>query len=78
MLKRVRESRGMPFLKRGMRVEHTHSGRKGVITAGNWSGNINVRFDGDKISQNCHPKWMMKYFDTEGKVIKEYGKDGEI
>ena len=71
-LKNVKEKRGMPFLKRGMKVQSIHSGRFGVVTSGNWSGNINVRMDGDKLSGNYHPKWKMRYFDKAGNVIAEY------
>jgi hypothetical protein len=72
MLEYVRKYRNMPFIKRGMRVLHTHNNRSGVVTGGNSSGNINVRFDGDNYSINCHPKWKMKYFDTANNLIKEY------
>lgn len=68
----VKENRGLPFVKRGMRVEYTYNGKKGVITGGNSSGNINVRFDGQKHSENCHPRWKMIYFDKNGDLIKEF------
>ncbi|CAI8948083.1 hypothetical protein EMIT07CA2_550120 [Brevibacillus sp. IT-7CA2] len=67
----VKERRNMPFLKRGMRVQV--DGLMGVVTAGNRSGNINVRFDGKKHSENVHPWWRTKYFDKDGILIKEYG-----
>ncbi|WP_201785154.1 MULTISPECIES: hypothetical protein [Bacillaceae] len=69
-LKNVKEKRFMPFLKRGMRVEV--DGKMGVVTAGNRSLNINVRFDGEKYSGNCHPKWRTRYFDKNGNVIADY------
>lgn len=68
----VRKGRDIPWLKRGMRVEHTYNGKKGRVSGSNGSGNINVIFDGDNWSQNCHPHWMMKYFDKDGELIKEY------
>ena len=68
----VKNQRGLPFVKRGMRVENTYNGKKGKITGGNSSGNIQVKFDGNKYSQNCHPTYMMKYFDEEGNLIKEF------
>lgn len=72
----VREQRGLTFIKKGMRVEHTYGGKvqRGVIKGGNSSGNLNILFDGDKKPQNCHPTWAMKYFDDEGNVIAEYGE----
>ena len=60
----------LPFLKRGMRVEV--NGRMGVVTSGNGSGNIDVRFDGERLSVNCHPHWRTRYFDEEGNVIADY------
>lgn len=68
----IRKSRGLPFLKRGMRVQFLHNGRFGKITGANIGGNINIRFDGDTFSQNCHPRWRMRYFDKEGNVIREF------
>ena len=67
-----RKSRGMPFVKRGMRVVHTHSGKKGRISGANSSCNLNITFDGDNYSQNCHPWWMMQYFNEKGEIIAEY------
>ncbi len=68
----IRKQRSMPFLKVGMRVFHTHNKKFGVVTGANNSQNINVKFDGDKFTQNCHPHWMMQYFDKDEKMIKEY------
>ena len=66
----VKESRNMPFLKRGMVIEV--DGRKGIVTAGNHSGNVNVRFDGEKHAVNCHPQWETVYFDKDGNVLADY------
>ena len=71
-IKSIRKSRYMPFIKRGMRVLHTHTNRYGRITGGNESCNLQVKFDGDKYSQNCHPKFKMIYFDKKGNIIKSY------
>ncbi len=72
-IKQVRKWRFMPFIKRGMRVTHTHSGRSGRISGSNGGLNLNITFDGDNHSTNCHPNWMMKYFDGKGNLIKEFG-----
>lgn len=75
----VRKQRGLPFIKRGMRVKHTHNGKFGVIAGSNESGNINVRFDGERKSVNCHPLWKMQYFNTNGELIAEYrGEDALV
>ena len=62
----------MPFVKRGMRVKSTHSGKYGRISGVNSSENLNVIFDGETHVSNCHPTWMMQYFNSEGVVIAEY------
>ncbi len=72
-LENVRRYRGMPFIKRGMRVLHTYNNRYGRISGSNWSGNLNITFDGDSHSTNCHPNFMMRYFNDDGDVIAEYG-----
>lgn len=71
-LKQVKERRFMPFLKRGMQVEVNE--KLGVVTAGNSSGNINVRFEDVRFSINCHPKWETRYFAKDGSVIADYRK----
>lgn len=70
----VKNFRGLKFVKRGMKVEHTYNGKTqiGRITSGNSSGNLNIRFEGKKKSENCHPRWAMKYFDKEGNIICEF------
>lgn len=67
----VRKNRGLPFLKRGMRVQLNYSGKSktGVVTGANESLNINIRFDGSKRSTNCHPRWAISYFDKDGNTI---------
>ncbi|MGY5718897.1 hypothetical protein ACXHQ0_16745 [Vibrio antiquarius] len=68
----VRVDRGMPFLKRGMRVYSTYSKQFGTITGANRSGNLNIRMDGERRSGNYHPQWQLQYFDDNGTVIAEY------
>ena len=71
-LKDFRKRRNMPFVKRGMRVVFTYDGRKGRIAGANESSNLNIIFDGEKKSVNCHPYFKMQYFDKQGELIKEY------
>ena len=73
-IKDFRVSRGMPFVKKGMRVYHIHNERYGRVSGVNNSQNLNITFDGDNYSVNCHPHWQMQYFDADGKLIAEYGK----
>lgn len=68
----MKKIRGMPFIKVGMRVLFTHSRKWGTITGVNNSANLNVKFDGDNYSCNCHPTWMMQYYDADGKMIAEF------
>jgi hypothetical protein len=68
----IRKKRFMPFLKVGMRVFNIHNQMFGKVTGANNSQNINVKFDGDKHTRNCHPQWKMKYFAVNGRLIEEY------
>ena len=68
----VKTQRGLDFVKKGMRVECTYNGKKGIIKGGNRDGNLDILFDGEKRSDNCHPTWAMKYFDEDGNVLAEY------
>jgi hypothetical protein len=72
----VKETRGLKFVKKGMKVQHAYGGKtlNGTIKSGNSSGNLNILFDGEKKPRNCHPTWAMKYFDNEGNVIAEFGE----
>ena len=51
-LKDFRQHRNMPFVKRGMRVIHTHNGKTGRIAGANPSANLNIIFDGETRSVN--------------------------
>ena len=72
----VKKQRGLPFLKKGMRVELTYGSikKQGIIKGGNHCGNIDVLFEGQKKVDNCHPKWAIKYFDAQNNIIAEYGE----
>ena len=71
-MSQIRKQRNMPFLKRGMRVYFIYDKKWGTISGANNSGNINVKFDGDNFSRNCHPHFEMKYYDNNGKLIAIY------
>jgi hypothetical protein len=64
---RVVEYRGLPKLKKGMRCEV--NGKAGRVWGGNGSANLDVLFDGEKRTMNCHPDWKMKIFNDAGEVI---------
>lgn len=61
--------RALHFLERNMRVEV--NGKTGRVV-GNHGFNLLVRFDETGFEQNCHPTWMVKYFNTQGELIKEF------
>ena len=65
----VVEYRGLPKIKKGMRCEV--NGKQGKVTGGNNSCNLNVLFDGDKSSSNCHPYYKMTIFDKDGTIIHQ-------
>jgi hypothetical protein len=67
---RTASYRNVPFARCGMKVEV--DGRAGVIVGHNSSANFDVLFtDGENkgLVLNCHPNWMMKYFDEDGKEV---------
>lgn len=64
--------RGVPFARVGMRVEV--GGKPGMIVGHNSSANFNVLFDGEDVPLNCHPNWMIAYFDEEGREIARFDR----
>ena len=67
---RMKKARFIEFAKIGMKIEA--NGKKGVICGSNSSFNLDICLDGDYHTINYHPHWEMKYFDDEGKLIKEF------
>lgn len=70
MFERMKEQREIEFAYIGMTVEV--DGRKGTIVGSNSSSNLDVCFDGESYVSNCHPYYMIKYFDNNSNLIKEY------
>lgn len=72
-LKRTAEYRAVPFVRANMRVKvGDHFGR---IVGHNDSANFDVLFETGPhtgLTLNCHPNWMMTYFDDEGAVLAEF------
>lgn len=66
--------RGMDWARIGMMVEV--DGELGTIRGMNSSANIDVEFVNQlkmgKGTHNCHPWWETRYFDADGKIIKDY------
>ncbi len=73
----MKRCRGIDFAQLGMMVEI--SGDVGTIKGMNSSGNLNIVFANTLKhgtgKQNCHPTWDIKYFDKDGAVLGEYGRD---
>jgi hypothetical protein len=66
-------NRDVPFARVGMSVEV--GGFKGEIAGKNSSANFDILFlEGPHkgLILNCHPNWRIKYFDVNGKLIKEF------
>ena len=70
----IKNQRGLPFVEKGMKVVLSYSGKTktGIITGANWGGNLNVRFEGNKNHENCHPKWAIKYYDDNDNILAEF------
>src|ERR1700730_4949566 len=73
MLESVRKGRGMLFLRRGMAVD----GKRGVVTGGNTAMTIQVRFQGQRHSCNCHPTWETTYYGRDGTIMAEYKQQAQ-
>jgi hypothetical protein len=69
---RMSAHRGIEFAHRGMRIDV--DGKKGYITGGNSSMNLDVLFDAHACPQNCHPNYETTYYDNSGNVIKCFKK----
>lgn len=72
MLEKVKQQRGLPFLKKGMGVKHTYNNKYGIIIDGNNSGNLDILFDGEQFPSNCHPTWQMTYYDEAGNILAQF------
>ncbi len=70
---RMKEHRNIPFAKRGMIVEV--DGEKGWITGSNNGMNLDVLFEGNEYTTNCHPHWEIIYYDEDGNMIKNYKQE---
>lgn len=46
----------------------------GKITSGNTSANLNIRFDDERKPCNCHPFYLVKYYDKDGRLIFDTGE----
>jgi len=57
---RVCKSRGIEFAYIGMEIKHKD--KKGVIVGHNHCSNLDIVFEGDTYSQNCHPRYEMSYY----------------
>lgn len=74
-LVRTATYRGVPFVRAGMRVKVGDD--FGRIVGHNDSANFNVLFETGKWAGqtlNCHPNWMMTYFDDEGTVLASFDR----
>lgn len=67
---RITKARGIKFAYQGMRIQV--EGKLGTIVGGNDSMNLDVVFDGQWFTSNCHPWWKTVYFDNNGDVLADY------
>lgn len=69
---RMKKARNIEFAYQGMKIEV--DGKIGKIVGSNSSMNLDVVFDGQFHTSNCHPWWKTKYFSKDDEVITEYGE----
>lgn len=70
---RTAKYRGVPFARAGMRVKVEND--YGRIVSHNDSANWNVLFETGRWkgqTLNCHPNWMMTYYDDDGSILAEF------
>lgn len=71
----MQRCRGIDFARIGMMVEV--EGHPGTITGMDSSANLEVQFANrlkfGRRTGSCHPTYRIKYFDKNGKVLREYG-----
>lgn len=63
MFERMKHQRNLPDIFIGQRV--VVDGKKGTICGSNESGNLDVCFDGDTWTNNCHPHWRVEYLNEQ-------------
>ena len=68
----IKNQRGLPFVKKGMKVQLTYNEKTGIIVGANLGGNLNVQFEGQKHYENVHPTWSIKYYDANGNILAEF------
>lgn len=64
---RTANYRGLPFARIGTRV--SVDGDFGWIVGKNSSANFDVLFEANGAVLNCHPHWMMDYYDRNGELL---------
>ncbi len=69
------EYRGIPFAYVGMMV--MVGDKRGWIVGHNSSANLDVLFD-DGLTLNCHPNWMITYYDRQENPIAMFTEDGVL
>lgn len=70
---RTAKYRGVPFARAGMRVKVEND--YGRIVSHNDSANWDILFETGRWkgeTLNCHPNWMMTYFDDDGTVLASF------
>jgi len=72
---RIKKARGIEFAFQGMRIQVC--GKMGNIVGGNHSQNLDVVFDGQWSSNNCHPWYETVYYDNAGNILADYRANAE-
>lgn len=66
---RVCKYRCLPEIKEGARC--TVEGRSGVVYGGNYSANLDIKFDDSNLIRNCHPNYKMCIYNDDGTSLYE-------
>ena len=73
---RNKDYRNIPFAYQGMRI--SVCGKMGTIVGSNSSCNLDVVYDGNWHTNNCHPWHETVYYDRDGSVVADYREGREV
>jgi hypothetical protein len=75
VFKKFCKEKNLPFAYIGQHIiqnDFFDGERPGVICGANGSGMLDVVFDGNDFTENCHPLYGMTYLDESGAVVAQY------
>lgn len=69
---KMKKYRNIDFIYQGMKINVC--GKDGIIVGYNSGMNLDVVFNNNIYTDNCHPHWETTYYDINNKIIKCFKK----